>query len=180
MSKPPPGGRRTIMRTLSILVLAFAAAVLVGSQAVAAKPPNPAKAKGKVVASATGSGHLTQNAAFRTFAFTAREHADGTDRGQAQLRERGTAPVRVHLRITCLNVVGDVAHMTGFVSRIRKETAPLLVKNSKVSFSVEDNGQTGDRVSPMTFHGDVAALDCETTQAAPTLVVQRGQVKVRP
>jgi hypothetical protein len=166
------------MRKLSLFVFVLVAAVAVGSQAVSAKPP-PGKGK-KVVASATGSGHLTQNAAFRTFAFSARQHSDGTDRGQAQLRERGTAPVRVHVRITCLNVVGDVAHMAGVVSRIRNETAPLLVRNSKVSFSVEDNGRTGDRVSVMTFHGDVAAVDCETTLTAPTLLVQRGQVKVRP
>jgi hypothetical protein len=167
------------MRKLSLFVFVLAVSVAVGSQAVSAKPP-PGKGK-KVVASATGSGHLSQNAAFRTFAFSAREHSDGTDRGQAQLRERGTAPVRVHVRITCLNVVGDIAYMTGFVSRVKAETAtPLLVKNSKVSFSVEDNGPTGDRVSPMTFHGNVAALDCETTLAPPTLAVQRGQVKVRP
>lgn len=164
------------MRKLMLLVIALAA-VLVASQAVSAKPP---PGKKNVVASATGAGHLTQNAAFRTFAFSAREHADGTDRGQAQLRERGTAPVKVHVRVTCLNVVGDIAYMTGFVSRIRTPSAPLLVKNSKVSFSVEDNGPTGDRVSPMKFHGDVAALDCETTLEPPTLAVQRGQVKVRP
>jgi hypothetical protein len=166
------------MRKISALLLVFSVAIAVASQAVSAQPP-PGKGK-KVVASATGSGHLTQNTAFRTFAFSAREHSDGTDRGQAQLRERGTAPVKVHVRITCLNVVGDIAYMTGFVSKVKTATPPLLVTNSKVSFSVEDNGPTGDRVSAMTFHGNVAALDCETTLAPPTLVVQRGQIKVRP
>lgn len=163
------------MRTFSVLALVLTAALVVGSQAVSAKV-----GKGKVVAAATGSAHVTLNDAKRTFAFSAREFANGTDKGQAQLRQRGTAGFRVHVRVTCLNVVGDVAHMTGFVSKVKTETPPLLVRNSKVAFSVQDNGQIGDRVSPMTFHGDVPALNCATPLTAPTLVVERGQVKVRP
>jgi hypothetical protein len=172
-------GKEDFMRKVTLLTLAAAVAV-VCTQAVSAKPP-PNTAKRNVVASATGAGHVTVNDAKRTFAFSARQRADGSDRGQAQLRDRSVAPnVRVHVRITCLNVVGDVAHMTGFVSRIRTETAPLLVRNSRVAFSVEDNGQTGDRVSPMTFLGPGAALDCSAATTAPTLVVERGQVRVRP
>lgn len=168
------------MRTLSMLVLALAAAVLASSSAVSATPPNPAKGQGKVVASATGSGHLTQSAKLRTFSFSAREQANGTDRGQAQLRNRGSTNVPIHVRITCLNVVGDVAHMTGFVSKIKTETAPFFVKNSKVAFSVEDNGPTGDRISLVSFFGNVAELDCESALTAPTLAIEKGQVKVRP
>jgi hypothetical protein len=165
------------MRKLVALALAVGAAVLVVSQAV---PAQVVKGK-KVVASATGAGHVTQTNAKRTFAFTAREHANGTDRGQAHLRDRATDPnLRVHVRVTCLNVVGDVAHMTGVVTRVKTATPPLLVRNARVAFSVEDNGQTGDRISPMTFHGTGPQLDCETPSTAPTLVVQRGQVKVRP
>jgi hypothetical protein len=165
------------MRTLSTIVLAFAAIVLVSTHAVAAKPP---PGKKNVVASATGAGHVTQNALLRTFSFSARQHADGTDRGQAQLRNRGLNNTPIHIRITCLNVVGDVAHMTGFVSRIRTETPPSFVKNSKIAFSVEDNGTTGDRISLVSFFGNVAPLNCATPLTAPTLVVEKGQLKVRP
>jgi hypothetical protein len=165
------------MRKFTALMLVFSVAIAAASQVVSAQPP-PGKGK-KVVASATGSGHVTLNNAKRTFAFSAREFANGTDKGQAQLRERGATGFRVHVRVTCLNVVGNVAHMTGFVSRIRNEAPPLRVRNSKVAFSVQDNGRTGDLVSPMTFHGDVPALSC-ATPLAPTLVVERGQVKVRP
>jgi hypothetical protein len=171
-------GKEDFMRKLTLLALSLSAAV-VCTQAVSAKPP-PDKTKKNVVASATGSGHVTQNAALRTFSFSARERADGTDRGQAQLRNRGAGNVPIHVRITCLNVVGDVAHMTGFVSRIRTETPPNFVKNSKVAFSVEDNGQTGDRISLMSFFGNVAELNCVTPMTAPTLAVERGQVRVRP
>ena len=168
------------MRTLSVLVLVFAAVVLSSAHIVSAKPPPPGKEKKNVVASATGSGHLTDNAALRTFTFSAREHADGTDRGQAQLKHRGSGNYPVHVRITCLNVVGDVAHMTGYVSKIRVQTPPHFVTNSKVSFSVRDNGSTGDLVSLMSFYGNVAPLDCETTFTNPTLAIEKGQVQVRP
>jgi hypothetical protein len=159
---------------LSILGLVVLATALVGTQAMAAK------GKGKVVASATGSGHITQNAALRTFSFSAREYTDGTDKGQAQLRNRGAGNVPIHVRITCLNVVGDVAHMTGFVSSIKTETPPFFVVNSKVAFSVRDNGPTGDLVTLVNFFGNIAALNCQTTLGTPTLAVEGGQVKVRP
>ena len=162
------------MRMLALLVLVVGVAV-VGSQAVSAQP-----GKGKVVASATGAGHVTQNAKLRTFSFTAREYADGTVKGQAQLRNRGDTNTPIHVRVTCLNVVGEVAHMTGYVSKIRTPTPPLLVVDSKVSFSVHDNGPTGDLISLASFHGNVAALNCESTFTAPTLAVAKGQVKVRP
>ena len=91
-----------------------------------------------------------------------------------------TPNLRVHVRITCLDVVGDVANMTGVATRVRNGTGALQVPDSRVSFSVEDNGPTGDRISAITFHGTGTPLDCETTTTAPTLVVERGQVKVRP
>jgi hypothetical protein len=165
------------MRTLSTIFLALAATALLSTHAVAAKQP---PGKKNVVASATGAGHVTENALLRTFSFSARQNAAGTDRGQAQLRNRGLNDTPIHIRITCLNVVGDVAHMTGFVSEIGTETAPFFVKNSKVAFSVMDNGQTGDRISLVTFFGNVAPLNCATPLTAPTLVVEKGQVKVRP
>ena len=80
------------MRKLALLVLVVGVAV-VGSQAVSAQP-----GKGKVVASATGAGHVTQNAKLRTFSFTAREYADGTVKGQAQLRNRGDTNTPIHVR----------------------------------------------------------------------------------
>jgi hypothetical protein len=157
------------------LLLAALAALLVApaaSQAVAAKG-------GKVVAAATGAGHVAWRGSFRRFAFTAREYANGDDRGQAQLRSRDAHGNRVHIRITCLNVVDDVAQMTGVVTKIATETAPLQVKRSRVAFSVRDNGRTGDLISLVTFFGPGAPLDCEAVLTSPTLAVERGQVKVR-
>jgi hypothetical protein len=160
------------LSALAIVVLVSAVAALAAVQAVSAKG-------GKVVASATGSGHVTDNAAFRSFTFSAREYANGTDRGQAQLRNRGGTNTPIHVQITCLNVVDNVAHMTGFVKKIRTETPPFFVKNSSVAFSVEDNGQTGDRISLMSFFGTVGPLSCATPLTTPTLPVENGQVKVR-
>lgn len=188
------------MRTPTTLALVLVAAALAAAQSLSAAPPpgkgpgngqgqgqangqngqGSADKKGKVVASATGAGHLTQNTKLRTFSFSARETENGTDRGQAQLRNRGEANVPIHVRITCLHVVGDVAHMSGYVSKIKNETEPFFVVDSKVAFSVEDNGPTGDRISLVSFFGEVAELDCETALTSPTLVVEKGQVKVRP
>ena len=39
----------------------------------------------RVVASATGSGHMVRNGFYRTFSFSARTYSDGTSEGQLQL-----------------------------------------------------------------------------------------------
>jgi hypothetical protein len=133
---------------------------------------------GKVVAWATGSGHHTSGGKFQTFTFSARQYEDGTDKGQAQLRGRDATKTVAHVRVTCLNVVGNVAYMAGVVKKVKPQVTPNQVNGANVSFTVQDNGPTGDMVSALTFAGVGPAPTC-TTGTAATLAVDRGQVKVR-
>jgi len=69
-----------------------------------------------VVASATGSGHTIVAGVLRTFSFTARLNADGTASGTAQIDNRAIGEM-FQLDIDCMKVVGNVAIMSGVITR---------------------------------------------------------------
>ena len=153
----------------SVLCIAALGAIL--AQTVTAAP-------GGVVHSATGSGHITSGGQNRTFAFTAREHADGTVKGQAQVISRALDAV-VHMEIDCLRVVGNVAHMSGSITRSSNPAeAPL---GDRRRFVVRDNGEGAD--SPpdeiSTIPANPAGETCENSTLVPNRPVERGNVQVR-
>ncbi|MGH3082814.1 MAG: hypothetical protein ACRDNP_01925 [Gaiellaceae bacterium] len=88
-----------------------------------------------VVHSATGSGHLLLGDDLRTFSFTAVERSDGSVTGQAENHNRATGAT-AHVEIDCLNVVGNVAIISGETRGGRTAV-----------FAVEDNGE-GANASP--------------------------------
>jgi hypothetical protein len=122
---------------LSLAVMLVAYPVLnVGSEA--------AYAQGKgVVASATGSGHITIGGELRTFTFNAKRDSSNVSSGQAELFNRSSG-IRVHVEINCLNVAGNVATMSGTVSDSSSTTPPFTAGNP-VWFQVVDNGQGATR-----------------------------------
>ncbi len=89
------------------------------------------RGKGPVVASAGGSGHITVDGERRTFAFTARRHADGTVRGQWQRLSRH-ADSKAHGTVTCLAVENRRAWLGGQAAR---------GEPGDVGWWVEDRGQ---------------------------------------
>jgi hypothetical protein len=96
-------------RAATCLVLALLALAAVAAQTAPAAP-NP------VVKSATDAGHMVRpDGTFRSFSFSARKYADGSVNGQLQLNRRGF-DVFVHIRIDCLRVVGNTAHMSGHIT----------------------------------------------------------------
>jgi hypothetical protein len=108
------------------------------------------------LAQASGQGTLDNGA--RKFSFSARTYADGSVSGQANLTNRsftgvnGNSPYQLHIDISCMKVVGNIAFFGGTVKRTND---PSLV--DAVYFSVQDNGEPGknnDRISRVAFFDD--------------------------
>jgi hypothetical protein len=152
--------------------------VLVGT-AVATAPA----ASQAVVASATGSGHMVRpDGTFRSFSFSARKYADGTSKGELQLNSR-SFDVVVHIQIDCLRVVGNVAHMSGHITRVNNPDEGEVGELNRVE--VRDNGEGGnalpDQVSTIPVNpGNADPTTCVDPPTNATIrTVQRGNVQVR-
>ena len=135
----------------------------------------------RVVASATGSGHMVRNGFYRTFSFSAQKSPDGTSTGQLQLRSP-EFDVVVHLDLNCLRVVGNRAHMSGFVTYTSDTDEAFVGEHNRLV--VEDNGE-GPAAPPDMVSGIPANPDntnpetCETNTLTPNRIVQNGNVQVR-
>jgi hypothetical protein len=126
--------REMAMRTTRMIGVALALALILAG---------PSRAG--VGDMARGSGHFTEPAGWRTFAFTAKEMPDGTDRGNAHLRGPfGDGDIVLHLRLDCLAVSGSTAVATGTV-HVRKlpPGAPFDPDGIYAIFAVRDNGEAG-------------------------------------
>jgi hypothetical protein len=160
-----------------------AAAVVTLVLLVAVAVANAPAASKRVVASATGSGHMVRpDGTLRSFSFSARKYADGTSDGQLQLNSR-SFDVVVHIRIDCLRVVGNVAHMSGRISRVSNPEEGEVGELNRVE--VRDNGEGGDappdQVSTIPVNpGDADPTTCVDPPTNATIrTVHRGNVQVR-
>ena len=160
-------------------VLAVAVLVMVVGTPVANAPA----ATRKVVASATGSGHMVRpDGTLRSFSFNAQRYADGTSTGQLQLNSR-SFDVVVHIKIDCLRVVGNVAHLSGRITRVSNPDEGEVGELNRVE--VRDNGEgpgvPPDQISTIPVNPDDA--DPTTCVDPPTNTtirpVQNGNVQVR-
>ena len=131
--------------------------------------------------SASGFGQIHLGLPIRNFAFSATTSSDGTASGEAQIENRSTG-FRGHVAIDCLNVLGNVAVMSGLWT---SSTSPNIPVGSDAFFAVQDNGEgpnaPADEITlsfsglgiPCTFITDPALL-------APFLVtIESGQIQVR-
>jgi hypothetical protein len=116
-------------KTISALTLlvALLAVTTAGTQSAAADP---------ALQSASGFGQVHLGLPIRNFSFSATKAADGSARGEAQVENRSSAFIG-HIQIDCLNVLGNVAVMSGVYTFASN---PDLV-GSEVLFAVEDNGE---------------------------------------
>ena len=140
-------------------------------------------ASNEVVASATGSGHMVRpDGTLRSFSFSARRYSDGTSSGELQLNSR-SFDVVVHITIDCLRVVGNVAHMSGRITRVSNPDEGEVGELNRVE--VRDNGEGAD--AP---HDEVSTIPANPGDADPTTcvdpptnatirTVHRGNVQVR-
>jgi hypothetical protein len=87
--------------------------------------------------SASGFGQVHLGLPLRNFAFSATRSSDGSAAGQAQLENRATGFVG-HIQIDCLNVMDNVAVMSGMVTASNSSALPV---GSDEIFAVQDNGE---------------------------------------
>jgi hypothetical protein len=159
------------------LVPALAALILsVGVPRAAVAHPGPGS---PVVASATGSGHIVLLGEIRVFTFTAQKHADGTVKGQVEIRFRPFDAI-VHAELDCLRVIGTTAVISGPVTR---STIPGIEGLRGIT-SVQDNGEGAAAPPDMTtwptpLVPQSSTLDCNTIAPAANQVVAFGDVQVR-
>ena len=136
----------------------------------------------QVVASATGSGHFRVSGDLRTFTFNANKDDAGVTTGQTQGHNRN-AGIKWHGTLTCLNVVGNVATMSGVVTDITPGLGdPFLVGNF-IQFQVIDMGE-GNNAPPdlisLTLFFPTGSADpgCTVPQIAATIPILDGSVTV--
>ena len=148
-------------------------------------------------ATANGQGGLSDGTSpsgqpyRRVFAFSARTRADGTVDGTAVLHnpafdgQNGNQPYSLHVDISCMKVIGNVAFFGGTT---RRTTDPNLV--DAVYWSIEDNGNPGagnDRISRAFFFDDDPNTTgdpqlCQGNQLGdfPMEEIQTGNISLRP
>jgi hypothetical protein len=167
------------MRGPRELVLVGAVALCLGSTAAA----HAAKAP-----SASGAGAL--DGGKRHFSFSAKQHADGTVKGQAQLTNKsftganGTSPYKLHIDISCMKSFGNTVYFGGTT---KSTNDPNLV--DAVYFAVQDNGEPGKRVDKIsrvfffdddpTTTGDPQLCKGNSVDDFPLEKIERGNIQVK-
>lgn len=158
---------KTALTLLSIIALLVAA---------------PIQAQGDgVVHSASGGGNILIGDDLRTFGLSAVQRSDGSATGKMEIQARQFGN-RIHIEVDCLNVVGNVALISGTITQ---HTDPAEI-GSTVGLAIEDNGE-GANASPdrTTFlfgfpPGTPACLLFGPADAAPFLLpIEGGNVLVR-
>ncbi len=165
-------------------IVGAAVLVTVAAALVAARSANAES--GPVVASATGAGQVhvgPGGESFRTFSVSAREYADGTAKGEAQVQNRFGPFGPIHIEIDCLRVIGNSAFMSGSVKNIGDPTLGIA-EDSKVFFAVQDNGEglasPPDMMSFVLFTGTTTGPSCdEILDTAFVFAVEDGNIQVR-
>jgi hypothetical protein len=163
-----------------VFALPAALAVLAAAAVVLVQPAT--SASNKIVASATGSGHLTTGGQLRTFSFSARKYDDGTVKGEMQVNNREQGVV-THHAISCLVVNGNRAYLG---TTIDSSSAAGLVGVQTI-VEVRDNGEgaaaPADQSTLFWYGTGVSAASCADAgwQAfldSVLLTVEHGNVQV--
>jgi hypothetical protein len=135
----------------------------------------------QVVASATGSGQFHVSGDLRTFTFNATADSSGNTTGQTQGFNRN-AGIKWHGTINCLNVVGNVATMSGVVTDITPGLGSPFVVGSNIVFQVIDNGEGSnappDLISLTFFFGPGPPQPCTGLGIFATIPIEHGNVQV--
>src|SRR6516162_9174497 len=136
----------------------------------------------QVVASATGSGQFHVSGSLRTFTFNANTDSSGNTTGQTQANNR-SAGVKWHGTLDCLNVIGNVATMSGVVTDITPGLGNPFVVGNFIVFQVIDNGE-GSNAPPdlisLTFFFPAGSPNpgCTGFGVFATIPIEHGNVQV--
>ena len=127
---------------------------------------------------ARGKGDMHLGPALRTFAFVARNRADGTTRGSYQIDNRETG-IREQGTVTCLEVLDNRAWIGGIITH---SSDPSRVGMERV-FSVVDNGEGSDDPPDQTSLLATAPAElCRTRPIGlvePLYPIESGDIEVR-
>jgi hypothetical protein len=134
-----------------------------------------------VVHSATGGGNVRVGDALRTFGFNAVQRSDGSSAGKLEIQARQFGNT-IHIDVDCLNVVDNVALISGTIT---KHTDPAEI-GLTAGLAVEDNGEGANASSDRTTFlfgfppRTPACLLFGPADAAPFLMpIDGGSIKIR-
>jgi hypothetical protein len=154
------------------LLVTLLAAAGAGAQSASADP---------ALQSASGFGQIHLGLPFRNFAFSATKAADGSATGEAQIENR-SSDFRGHIAIDCLNVLGNVAVMSGVLTQSTLSNLPV---GTVELFAVQDSGEGPNApLDEITLAIDGLGIPCtfvtDPAQLAPFFVpIESGQIQVR-
>ncbi len=130
------------------------------------------------VESVTGSGHVMLGGDFRNFSFSAVRLADGSVRGEFQLKSRSSGAV-IHGNVTCFTILGNQAWLGG-------ETERSTVTTGVAQWRVKDLGEGGDAADQFSLvvvggAAGTAEAYCARTPAFPVLLTgELGNIQIQP
>jgi hypothetical protein len=125
--------------------------------------------------SATGGGFT----AFFSFGFTDQSHFNGavagTFTGNAEFRFKPPNPGDIHIRVDCLQFVGNNAYISG----VSTNTAFGIAAGTEFLFGVEDDDSAPkpDMISDLFFSPGTHPFTCQTFHAPPHYSVQ-GNIEI--
>lgn len=179
------------LRNVTGVLLALFSLVILGC--LAEEPPTTESSENLVVQqnatrasgpSASGHGTISLDVippngeGFRQFSFHAREKKNGSIQGNGVLTYIG-GQLNLKFDITCLNVSGNSAIMSGVVTQNQQNPAQV---GSLCWFAVVDNGE-GNNADPDTmalfYTGtDPAVYDCANEFEVPYYDIEGGNIQV--
>jgi hypothetical protein len=133
-----------------VLTVAAAAALTFASAAVAV-----------VVASASGSGSITFGSSREHILFDATRSDDGTVTGEAFVVDHtAEGLVRLRIAVNCLNVIGNVAIVSGLVTSSTDESLVGMEAVFEAVDTGQGGGETRDQMSLVNLHDPGVGSDC--------------------
>lgn len=132
---------------------------------------------------AGGHGNLFSDGELRTFSFHARTFKNGITRGNLVVKNRELG-IRVKAKIDCLDIIGNQATMSGFITQVNGDDPSLI--GDKIWFRVVDNGE-GQRNKSDLITLVIAELDepgdpedCEEDFELELMNIFAGNIQVIP
>lgn len=157
--------------------LACLGLALLGAVAPASRMETAHAAGNGAVALATGGFQVTFGGQTRTIEFTAQRDSANNSRGQGHLFNHVTG-TKIHLVIDCLQVVGNVATVSGTISH---SDSPIFEEGLPFWLRVVDNGE-GKKSPPdlttsvFVFFGP--GTPCTASAGNATLPIEGGNIQV--
>ena len=153
-------------------------ALKLGSLALGLSFALGAGAQGIVASAQGGYQWMAPDGRFRTIEFTAVRDSNNNQRGQGHFYNHVTG-LRLHFVIDCLSVQGNMATISG---KLSKSTNPEL-QDAPFLLRVVDNGEgknaTADQASPIAIFVDAQAWVCTDPVTGPLYPAVGGNIQVR-